>query len=63
MALLLLAGLSLDPEELLRAAKVDQGQGFLMAHPLDPTTLENQLLIPIRASTPTPPLPGVHPAR
>ncbi len=54
---------TVDEMDVLRAANVDQGQGFLMAHPLDPTTLENQLLIPTRASTPTPPLPGGHPAR
>ncbi len=54
---------TVDEMDVLRAAKVDQGQGFLMAHPLDPTTLENQLLIPTRASTPTRPLPGGHPAR
>jgi diguanylate cyclase (GGDEF)-like protein len=43
------------PEEmdLLRGAHVDQAQGFLMARPLDPETLENQLLAPTRPAAPT----------
>ena len=30
-------------------------EGFLMAHPLDPATLETQLLAPTRPGTPTSP--------
>ena len=43
------------PEEmdLLRDANVNQAQGFLMAHPLDPDTLETQLLAPTRTARPT----------
>jgi diguanylate cyclase (GGDEF)-like protein len=43
------------PEEmdLLRGAEVNQAQGFLMARPLDPDTLEAQLLAPTRPATPT----------
>jgi diguanylate cyclase (GGDEF)-like protein len=39
--------------DLLRSAHVDQAQGFLMARPLDPESLESQLLAPIRPTTPT----------
>jgi diguanylate cyclase (GGDEF)-like protein len=39
--------------DLLRGANVDQAQGFLMARPLDPQTLETQLLVPTRPVTPT----------
>ena len=38
--------------DLLRLAHVDQAQGFLMARPLDPQTLETQLLAPTRPATP-----------
>jgi diguanylate cyclase (GGDEF)-like protein len=38
--------------DLLRGAQVDQAQGFLMARPLDPETLETQLLEPTRAAAP-----------
>jgi diguanylate cyclase (GGDEF)-like protein len=44
--------------DLLRGAYVDQAQGFLMARPLDPETLEAQLLAPIRPAKPTAPRPG-----
>ena len=37
--------------DLLRIAHVDQAQGFLMARPLDPQTLETQLLAPTRPAT------------
>jgi diguanylate cyclase (GGDEF)-like protein len=40
--------------DLLRGADVKQAQGFLMAHPLDPDTLETQLLAPLRHARPTP---------
>jgi diguanylate cyclase (GGDEF)-like protein len=40
--------------DLLRGADVDQGQGFLMARPLDPDALEDQLLVPTRPTNPTP---------
>ena len=38
--------------DILRGAEVDQAQGFLMARPLDPVTLEGQLLTPTRPTTP-----------
>jgi diguanylate cyclase (GGDEF)-like protein len=38
--------------DVLRAADVNQAQGFLMARPLDPETLETQLLAPTRTTTP-----------
>ncbi|WP_375479350.1 EAL domain-containing protein [uncultured Jatrophihabitans sp.] len=43
------------PEEmdLLRGADINQAQGFLMSRPLDPATLEEQLLEPTRPATPT----------
>ena len=41
-----------DEMDTLREAKVDQAQGFLMAHPLDPQTLETQLLEPRRTPAP-----------
>jgi diguanylate cyclase (GGDEF)-like protein len=37
-----------DEMELLRGAHVNQAQGFLMSRPLDPQTLETQLLAPVR---------------
>jgi diguanylate cyclase (GGDEF)-like protein len=39
--------------DLLRDAHVNQAQGFLMARPLDPDTLETQVLAPTRPATPT----------
>ena len=39
---------STDEMDILRGADVDQAQGFLMARPLDPDTLETQLLAPNR---------------
>lgn len=39
--------------DLLRQADVNQAQGFLMARPLDPETLEAQLLVPTRPTAPT----------
>jgi diguanylate cyclase (GGDEF)-like protein len=42
-----------DELDLLRGAHVNQAQGFLMARPLDPNTLETQLLAPTRPATPT----------
>jgi EAL domain-containing protein (putative c-di-GMP-specific phosphodiesterase class I) len=39
--------------DLLRSARVDQAQGFLMARPLDPETLETQLLKPTRPPAPS----------
>jgi EAL domain-containing protein (putative c-di-GMP-specific phosphodiesterase class I) len=44
-----------DEMDLLRVAHVDQAQGFLMARPLDPETLETQLLAPTRPATPSTP--------
>ena len=41
-----------DEMDTLREAHVDQAQGFLMAHPLDPETLETQLLGPRRPGAP-----------
>jgi len=46
-----------DELDLLRGVQVDQAQGFLMAHPLAPETLEIQLLAPTRPATPTNPRP------
>jgi diguanylate cyclase (GGDEF)-like protein len=40
-----------DEMELLRRANVDQAQGFLLARPLDPSSLEAQVLRPIRDVT------------
>jgi EAL domain-containing protein (putative c-di-GMP-specific phosphodiesterase class I) len=37
--------------DVLRHARVDLGQGFLMARPLDADALEAQLLVPIRPTT------------
>jgi EAL domain-containing protein (putative c-di-GMP-specific phosphodiesterase class I) len=37
-----------DEVDLLRHAGVDQVQGFLLSHPLDPVTLEYELLAPTR---------------
>jgi EAL domain-containing protein (putative c-di-GMP-specific phosphodiesterase class I) len=39
-----------DEMDLLRSADVDTAQGFLMARPLAPETLETQLLAPTRAA-------------
>lgn len=39
--------------DILRGAHVDQAQGYLMAHPLDPETLERDLLTPAH-TTPAP---------
>jgi EAL domain-containing protein (putative c-di-GMP-specific phosphodiesterase class I) len=44
-----------DEMDLLRGADVDQAQGFLMARPLDPKTLEARLLAPTRPAAPTGP--------
>jgi EAL domain-containing protein (putative c-di-GMP-specific phosphodiesterase class I) len=41
-----------DEMATLREAKVDQAQGFLMAHPLDPETFEAQLLATRRPPAP-----------
>jgi diguanylate cyclase (GGDEF)-like protein len=38
-----------DEMDILRGADVNQAQGFLMARPLDPETLEEQFLAPARA--------------
>jgi diguanylate cyclase (GGDEF)-like protein len=43
-----------DEMDILRQAHVDQAQGFLMARPLDPETLETQFLAPTRQAAPTP---------
>jgi len=40
--------------DILRGAEVNQAQGFLMARPLDPETLESTMLAPTRPTTPTP---------
>jgi diguanylate cyclase (GGDEF)-like protein len=42
-----------DEMDMLRGAKVDQAQGFLMARPVDPQTLEHQFLAPTRDATAT----------
>jgi EAL domain-containing protein (putative c-di-GMP-specific phosphodiesterase class I) len=47
-----------DERDLLRGAEVNQAQGFLMAHPLDPETLETQILAPNRAATSSGKQPG-----
>jgi diguanylate cyclase (GGDEF)-like protein len=39
--------------DLLRGADVNHAQGFLMAQPLDPDTLEARFLVPTRSSTAT----------
>jgi EAL domain-containing protein (putative c-di-GMP-specific phosphodiesterase class I) len=39
-----------DQIDQLRSERVDEALGFLLARPLDPTTLEAQLLAPNRAS-------------
>jgi EAL domain-containing protein (putative c-di-GMP-specific phosphodiesterase class I) len=44
---------STDQVDHLRNEDVNQVQGFLMSRPLDPTTLETQLLQPTRPATPT----------
>jgi diguanylate cyclase (GGDEF)-like protein len=43
-----------DEMDLLRGARVDLAQGFLMARPLDPQALETQVLAPTRSSTSVP---------
>jgi diguanylate cyclase (GGDEF)-like protein len=43
-----------DEMDLLRRARVDQAQGFLLARPLDAQTLETQLLAPIRPTAAIP---------
>jgi EAL domain-containing protein (putative c-di-GMP-specific phosphodiesterase class I) len=40
-----------DEMDLLRVAQVDQAQGFLLARPLDPHSLESNLLVPTRPPT------------
>ena len=40
----------------LRDEHVNEAQGFLLARPLDPETLESQLLAPTRSRTPTKPV-------
>jgi diguanylate cyclase (GGDEF)-like protein len=49
-----------DEMDILRLANVDQAQGFLMARPLDPASLEAQFLAPTRPSAPpvSVPVPG-----
>jgi diguanylate cyclase (GGDEF)-like protein len=47
---------SIDQMDLLRASNVSQVQGFLFSHPLDPQTLEDQLLEPLRPAGTTPPV-------
>ena len=42
-----------DEMDLLKRADVDQAQGFLMARPMDPNTLEERLLVPRRPSPAT----------
>jgi len=47
---------SIDQVDLLRASNVSEVQGFLFSHPLDPATLEAQLLEPMRpAGSSSPP--------
>ncbi len=41
-----------DEMDILRTANVHQAQGFLMSRPLDPATLEEQLLAPSRPAAP-----------
>ncbi len=43
-----------DEMDLLRRARVDQAQGFLMARPLDANVLEAQLLTLTRSPVPMP---------
>ena len=38
----------------LRNERVDEAQGFLLSRPLDPETLEAQILVPSRVATPVP---------
>ncbi len=45
-----------DEMDFLRIARVDQAQGFLMARPLDPDSLEAQYLEPARPVAPTAPV-------
>ena len=46
--------------QILRLAHVDQAQGFLMARPLDPETLEDEVLSPQRPTEPVEELGSVH---
>ncbi len=39
----------------LRNEHVDEAQGFLLSRPLDPATLESQILMPSREATTVPP--------
>jgi diguanylate cyclase (GGDEF)-like protein len=41
-----------DELDHLRSENVDEAQGFLLSHPLDPQTLEDQLLAPLRPVAP-----------
>jgi EAL domain-containing protein (putative c-di-GMP-specific phosphodiesterase class I) len=43
-----------DEIDSLRAESVDEAQGFLLSRPLDPRTLETQLLHPARSPQPAP---------
>jgi diguanylate cyclase (GGDEF)-like protein len=43
-----------DEMDLLRSAKVDQAQGFLLSRPLDPQSLETQILNPVRVAHASP---------
>jgi diguanylate cyclase (GGDEF)-like protein len=47
-----------DELDLLRSAHVDEAQGFLLAHPLDPATLQANVLNPIRPPRHEPTRPG-----
>ena len=48
---------TIDQMDLLRASNVNEVQGYLFSHPLDPETLEVQLLEPMRpAGSTTPPV-------
>jgi EAL domain-containing protein (putative c-di-GMP-specific phosphodiesterase class I) len=44
-----------DQMDHLRSENVDQAQGFLLARPLDPATIETQLLAPTRPTITTGP--------
>ena len=47
-----------DERDLLREAEVNQAQGFLMSRPLDPETLETEILAPNRAAMHSSKRPG-----
>jgi diguanylate cyclase (GGDEF)-like protein len=47
-----------DEWDLLRGAEVNQAQGFLMSRPLDPETLETEILAPNRAAMHSSKRPG-----